>query len=405
MKSQVLVTFSRYIAESTIGVLFCVGAIACASSTPSTASNQALLIDLHQDLANYLSARSAIEHISTLSMTISFREGQTINMAVGTTTFGGGALVTPSNLFQIGSNTKAYTAALILRLEAAGVLSINDTLGKWLPQYPAWSNVTIKQLLNMTSGIPSYDLTAAQIADYGSNPYVEDTLPQLVAYVYPTTSSTPWLYSNTGYILLEMIINEASSSHDYQTELAGLITAAGLTNTFYQPYFYPSSVTQRLVAGYYVNTDPPDIPQLLNADTSAYSLGWAQAAGGMVSTPQDLTVWVRALLEGNILAQKQRAELLSLVSVKTGQPIAQTTPSDPGGFGLGIFSVDEPTLGGTFWGYQGSTIGYRAAYGYFPTTGLIICIFTNSQTTSKNNELLSVLFPAIYDTLKANGRT
>jgi D-alanyl-D-alanine carboxypeptidase len=405
MKSRVLVTSARYVAESAVGVLFCVGAIACASSTPSTTSNQALMIALHQDLANYLSARSTIEHISTLSMTISFQDGQTINAAVGTTTFGGSVPVTPSNLFQIGSNTKAFTAALILRLEASGALSISDTLGKWLPQYPTWSNVTIKQLLNMTSGIPTYDDTAAQIADYGSNPYVEDTLGQLVAYVYPTTeSSTPWLYSNTGYILLEMIINEASSSHDYQTELEGLITAAGLTNTFYQPYFYPSSVTQRLVAGYYVNTDPPDIPQLLNTDTSGYSLGWAQSAGGMVSTPQDLTVWVRALFEGNILAQKQHAELLSLVSVKTGQPITQTSPSDPAAFGLGVFGVDAPTLG-SFLGYQGSTIGYRAGYAYFPATGLIICIFTNSQTTSKDNELLTGLFPTIYNTLKANGRT
>jgi D-alanyl-D-alanine carboxypeptidase len=405
MKNRVLAPFSRYIAAVMTGVLFCVGAVACASSTSSTPPNSALMIALHQDLANYLNARSTIEHLSTLSMTISFRNGQTINTAVGTTKFGGSIPVTPSNVFQIGSNTKAYTAALILRLEAAGALSINDTLGKWLPQYPAWSNVTIKQLLNMTSGIPTYDLTSAQIDAYGSNPYVEDTLAQLVAYVYPNIgSSPPWLYSNTGYILLEMIINEASPSHSYQTELDKLITTVGLHNSFYQPYFYPSSVTQRLVSGYYENTDPPVIPQLLGTDTSGYSLGWTQAAGGMESTPEDLTQWVRALFEGNILPQQQRTELLSLVSVKTGQAITQTTPSDSQGFGLGIFNVDEPTLG-NYWGYQGSTIGYRASYAYFPTTGLIICIFTNSQTSAKDNTVLTVLFPTIYNTLKANGST
>jgi D-alanyl-D-alanine carboxypeptidase len=390
----------NYIMAAAVGALLCAGATARASSVPSTPSTT-LTSELHQDLANYLHMRSTLEHISTLSMTISMRNGQTINSAVGTTTFGGSLPVTPSNLFQIGSNTKAYTAALILRLEAAGALSINDTVGKWLPQYPAWSNVTIKQLLNMTSGIPTYDLTPTQIDAYGRNPHVEDTLAQLVAYVYPTIeSSVPWRYSNTGYILLEMIVNEASPSHDYQKALDQLIVAAGLRNTFYEPYFYPSSVMQRLVCGYYVNTDPPDIPQLLNTETSGYSLGWTQAAGGIVSTPQDLATWVRALFEGNILAQRQRAELLSLVSVKTGQRVAQTSPSDPQAFGLGVFEVDEPTLG-SYWGYQGSTIGYRASYAYFPKTGLIIAIFTNSQTTSTNNKILSVLFPAIYKTLEA----
>lgn len=388
---------------------FAVGSSACsggsATLTPP-APDPALQNALKADLADYLATRSSIEHISTLSMTVSLRDNPSdINLAVGTTTYGGGVTVTPSNLFQIGSNTKAFTSVVILQLEAAGVLSLGDTLGKWLPQYPAWSNVTIRQLLNMTSGIPTYDGTPAWEMAYSGNPLIEFTPAQLVDYVYPSiqTPGAAFEYSNTGYILAQMIVDKASVSHSYETELNNLFARTGLKDTFYAPYFYPASVSQRLVAGYLVNTDDPGLSKLFGKDTSGFSLGWTQAAGGMLSTPEALTTWVRELFEGNVLPAKQRSELQSLVAIPSGQPIAQTSASQPQGFSLGLFQITDPTLG-LFWGYQGSTSGFRAAYSYIPSSGLIITIFTNSQTTAVTNTLSTVLFPNVYNTLKAAGK-
>jgi len=389
----------------------------------STAQRKPLEDALRRDLQDYLNTRSRIEHISTLSMTVSFRGGSTIKMAVGTTKYGGGERVTPNNLFQIGSNTKAFTSVLLLRLEAAGVLSIDDTLGKWLPQYPACSKITIRKLLNMTSRIPTYDESAAQISEYDNDPYVESTLPQLVAFVYPTvrTSGPDWGYSNTGYILVQMIIDKAYASMDrggefqredrfnkedrqcYKRDLDKLIEEIGLSATFYEPYFYPKPVTRRLVSGYYVNTDPPVLTKLLGQHTIGFSLGWTQAAGGIVSTPEDLTKWVRALFEGNVLPPNQFGELTSLVSIPGGEPIPETSSTNPQGFSLGLFQIADPDMG-VFWGYQGSTIGYRAAYAYFPSSGLIITVFTNSQVASAESTVTTVLFHSLYDTLKANGK-
>jgi D-alanyl-D-alanine carboxypeptidase len=393
----------------------------------STSQENALKEALRKDLQDYLDKRSTIEHISTLSMTVSFRGGPTINAAVGETEYGGKKHVTPNNVFQIGSNTKAFTSVLLLRLEAQGILSIDDTVGKWLPQYPAWSKITIRQLLNMSSRIPTYDNTSAQISEYENNPYVANTLPQLVAFVYPTLGTgTSFEYSNTGYILVQMIIDKAYASMEHRSDgkqesqskkkdngngeqdyykkaLDKLIGEVGLRDTYYQPFFYPNPVTRRLVSGYYVNPDPPALTKLLGKDTSAFSLGWAQAAGGMISTPEDLTKWVRALLEGNVLKDKQLSELKSLVAIPGCEPIQQTSPDHRQGFALGLFQIDDPDLG-LFWGYQGSTIGYRAAYAYFPSSGLIICVFTNSQAAAKESTVNTVLFRSLYETLKASGK-
>ncbi len=379
----------------------------CASSLAETKApdNKALRAALRDDLKDYLSARSSIEHISTLSMTISFRgDPEDIKMAVGTTQYGGGEKVTPANVFQIGSNTKAYTAVLILKLEADGVLSIDDTLGKWLPQYPAWKKLTIRQILNMTSGIPTYDDTSAWQEDVSNNPYATSTPKQLVAYVYPTLH-TPgtWEYSNTGYILAQMIIDKANWWHSYQAQLDRLLAENCLHDTFYEPNFYPTAVTRRLVSGYYVNTDEPGLAKLLGRDTKDFSLGWTQAAGGMIATPQDLTTWVRDLFEGDVLPPKQKEELLSLVAIPGGEPIKQTSAKHPEGFGLGLFQITAAPLG-LFWGYQGSTLGYRAAYAYSPDSGLIITVFTNSQAPAAENKINTVLFPKLYETLKCFGK-
>lgn len=64
--------------------------------------------------------------------------------------------VTPNNLFDIGSITKSFTSLLLLQLQTENKLTLDDRLGKWLPQYPNWKEVTLRQLLNMTSGIPNY---------------------------------------------------------------------------------------------------------------------------------------------------------------------------------------------------------------------------------------------------------
>jgi len=103
-----------------------------------------------------------------------------------------------------------------------------------------------------------------------------------------------------------------------------------------------------------------------------------------------------------LLAPKQRAELLTLVSMKTGEPIKKTSVGDPSGFGLGVIQLREPTAG-TVWFYEGETNGYRMMYLYFPHEDSVIALGANSAVDLKR-DALGKLAVDLYLTLHKAGR-
>jgi D-alanyl-D-alanine carboxypeptidase len=312
---------------------------------------------------------------------------------------GGTAPVRSSNVWQIGSHTKAFTSVMLLQLEAEHRLSVTDTLGKWLPQYRRWRGVTIKRLLNMTSGIPSYDHLPVMQRAFARNPHRNFTERQLVAYAKTGKPTTGYSYSNTNYMLSQMIIEKVthdSYAHQLQTRIIGPLH---LTNTYYQPARYPKSVTRRESAGYWFNRKVPELSTLMGRDVSRTNLSWAQGTGGIISTTRDMTVWENALYHRRLLPPQQQRELFSLVSTKTGKPIKQTTPQDPQGFGLGVIQAILPKVG-RFWFYEGETFGFRAMHWYLPKSGLIFAVALNSHPTDDH---ITDLALAVHATLAAHG--
>jgi D-alanyl-D-alanine carboxypeptidase len=344
----------------------------------------------------YLRKRAKPEHISAVSLSISFpARTENLNVVTGRTSLRpDGVPITPESLFQIGSITKSFTAAAILQLEAEGALSIDQTVGYWLPQYPAWRDVTIRRLLNMTSNIYGYDNVPAMMRAEVATIHRRWTPPILIGMVDPTYGHAPppptgWYYSNTNYLLAGMII-ERVTGRSYAEEIQRRFLGAslGLEETYYSPNVYPRAVLDRLVSGYYFNPDPkqPWLGPLIGADVRTGDLSWAGAAGGIIARPQDVTHWVRALYEGDLLPPRQREELLTIVSMRTGKPIPRTSEKDPRGFGLGVGQIWSRD-GTIAWFYQGETLGYRVLYGWFPKDDVVIAIGTNSQPPGDENHL------------------
>jgi D-alanyl-D-alanine carboxypeptidase len=317
--------------------------------------------------------------------------------------------VPPDSLWQIGSNTKAFTTTIVLQLEAEGKLSIGQTVGRWLPQYPAWKHVTIRRLLNMTSGIPTYDSVPNMLRDYAKNPRRDFTIAQLIAYVYPGNAHAPppttgWNYSNTNYLLAELIIERASKdTYTDQLDRRLLRSNIGLASSFYAGERYPPALVRRTIPGYlFTRADDAALAPLFGKDVRDFSVSWLRAAGGIVSTPEDLTRWARALYAGPMLSPKQRAELLGIVSLKTGKPIAKTSLQDPGGFGLGVGQTTTTQMG-TVWSYEGSTFGYRVLHFYFPLQDAAIAFGLNSHPDEKEDhagKLALALYKTLHDAEK-----
>jgi D-alanyl-D-alanine carboxypeptidase len=387
------------------------GALLFASGALAETSGQAHRVQAA--LEKWLTERAPAEKVTGIAAYVSFAApGPAIEAFAGRT---GRTPDDPpvgrDTLFAMGSTSKSFAAAVILKLEAAGLLSLDDRVGKWLPQYAAWGDVSIRRLLNMTSGIPNYSETEFISHIWVEEPTRDLTAEELVAAVYPTgTNDLPvtegYHYSNTNYILAGMIAAEAAGRPYRDLVHEMVIGAHGLHSTFYEPGAYPPAVIERLAHGYFENTacaeyQPPDCAEtwnqpIIGRDVRADSTSWAQAAGGAISNARDTTRWMRAVFGGDVVPPEQQEQWLQMVSTKTGEPIDAVSPDHPQGFALGLVQGLLP--GGPAWFYEGMTLGFRTLYVWFEEDDILIAVQTNSQPdddANKLNEAVSAILAAL----------
>jgi D-alanyl-D-alanine carboxypeptidase len=390
------------------------GAVMAVLATPAWSAEPTQVERVQAALDEWLAARAPIENVTGIAAYISFgAAGPAIEAFAGKVGNDPDSRpVDQDTLYQMGSTSKSFTVAVILRLEAAGKLSIDDTLGKWLPEYPVWKDVTIRRPFNMTSGIPNYSETEWMSQAWANEPMRAFTLKELADAAYPSATnqlpvSKGYHYSNTNYVLAAMIAEKASgkSFTDLVHEL--VIEPFGLTSTFYESSTYPEPVIKRLSHGYFENkacTDyQPECKESWNLpvvgrDVREMSTSWMQSAGGAASSARDVDRWMRAVFGGKMVPPKQQQEWTELVSTKTGEPIARVSAADPEGFALGLARRILGPLGAQ-WFYEGVSLGYRTIYVWIADQDLMITVQTNTQPPEGTDKLGDAI-NALYEIVK-----
>ena len=258
--------------------------------------------------------------------------------------------------FEIGSVTKQFTAAAILQLVDLGKLHLNTKLGDIVPEYTAGRTVTIRQLLNQTSGIPNYT-TGADLMQVASTqkPTLGAVLSRISKTQLDFASGSHWAYSNTNYFLLATIIARTSgvSYEDYLRR--NIFAKAGLRQTC---FIDDERSLTNMPQGYLPGNPPHPSPRVYG--------GWGAGAGDIVSTASDLLKWDDALLSGIVVPVADVTLMRRSGTLTNGK---NTT------YGMGWF-INKRRGIPEVW-HNGGTFGFSADNETFPTRQLTIVVLDN----------------------------
>ncbi|MGK5677829.1 serine hydrolase domain-containing protein [Actinoplanes sp. URMC 104] len=237
---------------------------------------------------------------------------------------------------RVGSITKTFVATTMLQLAGERRVDLDAPVRRYLA-FDIDPQVTVRMLLNHTSGIGDYDTelikTLDDIVALGERTFRPEELVR-IGLGAPPTERGVYSYANTNYILAGLIIQKVTG-HSYRAEVSRrILRPLGLRGTYFEgadPY----------IRGPHMHAYVPWTDGTLR-DFTKYNMSWAWAAGEIVSTAHDLNVFYRALLTGRLLPPRLLAQMQTTTGVD--------------GYGLGLYFVDLPC--GRVWGHDGGTIGH-----------------------------------------------
>jgi len=292
-------------------------------------------------------------------------EGETWIGARGLADLENGTPVQTDDLFRIGSTTKPFVAVLMLQLVEEGEIGLDDPIVDYLPE-DVVANIanaqtaTIRQMLNMTSGIYNYtesdDFNDLVEADFSRAWTAAETVATVYGYDAYFAPGADFYYSNTNYNLAQMIIEDVWGEPLADALQEGIFDPLGMESCFLET---PDRFAEGIVRGYafYGPGDYEDITEIND--------GVGMGDGGIVCNATDLAKFMPGLLGGDLLEDETLAAML------------ETVPDDGGAaYGLGI-GVEDGEFGMQI-GHDGSTSGFNANMVYLEDEAMVVVLLTNN---------------------------
>ncbi|MEU9378370.1 serine hydrolase domain-containing protein [Streptomyces sp. NPDC048255] len=324
-----------------------VGVLAMGALAPSAAFAAARPDSVQQGL-------NALVHSDGLPAalaTVKGREGRSRTYTAGLGDVATGSKVPRDGQVRIGSNTKTFTAVVVLQLVGEGKIDLDAPVETYLPGLVRGEgidgrHITVRQLLQHTSGLPDYESLVGE--DILQHRYFEprDLLDLAFRRKADFAPGTNWAYSNTNYVVAGLIVQKVTGRPLAEETDRRVIKRIGLRHTYFPA---PGDVTIREPhpQGYHRDAAGAPLRDVTEIDPSA-----AWAAGQMISTNSDLNQFFTALLAGRLLPAAQLAQM------RTTVPIGDTGA----GYGLGLLSRPL-SCGGVYWGHGGDISGYETRGG------------------------------------------
>ncbi|MFJ5546200.1 serine hydrolase domain-containing protein [Streptomyces sp. NPDC093225] len=282
--------------------------------------------------------------------TVTGRDGRARTYTAGVGEIATGSKVPRDGQVRVGSNTKTFTAVVVLQLVAEGKVGLDAPIETYLPGLVRGKRIdgrriTVRQLLQHTSGLPNYTEYDLQPRYYEPRDLVDIAL-QHEGHFRP---GTKWEYSNTNYVLAGLIVQKVTGRPFARELEQRVIRPLGLRHTYF-PAPGETSIREPHPHGYYQESAGGPLKDITEVDPS-----WGWAAGQLVSTNSDLNRFFTALLGGRLLPAAQLAQMRTTVP-------AEDTFGPGARYGLGIASRPL-SCGGLYWGHGGSIPGYETRGG------------------------------------------
>lgn len=303
----------------------------------------------------------------------------------------GGLPMRANDRMRLASTSKAFSGAVALSLVSKGDLSLNDTIGERLPSLPdAWSEVTLRQLLNHTSGLPDFTEDPDFLAALQASPEDAPRPRKLLSFVEDEPlrfePGSRYEYSNSDNVTVGLMV-EAVTGRTYEGQLQEQVfRPLGLRRTFLPR---GTNLQKPYIHGY--DNDPSQQPPEDLSEVLAS--GWFWASGGMVSTPADLNDFARGYVGGELFDLRTRGRQRQVVEG------GKSDPPGPGknSAGLGIFRYEMRC--GTVWGHTGNYPGYTQFLAASPNGNRSVAVSVNEQLSPVQGA------PGVFDALRrAEGR-